>query len=535
LARAQTELGKQDPAPYFLAYSVHDQSEAVAVATQSELIFSNRSRQRTGDVIMRVGTPALDNSHQENRSSAIDSAKLPLDDDADSIAHSLWSLTYAEYRNASKAYLNVKTKTQVDTTEEDTSADFSQEAPQLHTQTSPSAAPPDQHLLEDMVRKDSALLRKYPYLYHTMVFVTADQSRRHFVSTEGTRLVTDGASVRLVIIAQTLADDGMELMRYETAQADSVEHLPSQAEMTGRIEKMASDLRDLRAAPVAEPFNGPALLSGHAAAVFFHEVLGHRLEGQRQRGETEGQTFTKKVGQSILPAFLNVIDDPTQHVLNGMDMSGAYDYDDEGVPAARVELVSDGILKNFLMSRMPIKNFSKSNGHGRGEPGSLPVARQGNLIVSSSRTVKDAELRQKLIDEIKKQGKPYGLYFEDVQGGFTLTQRFLPQAFQVLPIMVWRVYPDGRPDELVRGIDVVGTPLEALDHIILTGEKVDVFNGVCGAESGSVPVSAAAPAMLLSAIEVQKRAHGLDRVPILPPPGFDPPAFAGATKAGGQQ
>jgi hypothetical protein len=150
----------------------------------------------------------------------------------------------------------------------------------------------------------------------------------------------------------------------------------------------------------------------------------------------------------------------------------------------------------------------------------MPTGRQGNLIVTSTKSVPDAELRAKFIEEIKRQGKPYGLYFDDIQGGFTLTGRASPQAFQVLPVMVYRVYADGRPDELVRGVDIVGTPLLSLTKIFLTGDKEHVFNGVCGAESGSVPVSAAAPAMLFSEIEVQKRRRGNERPPILPPPGF---------------
>jgi predicted Zn-dependent protease len=313
----------------------------------------------------------------------------------------------------------------------------------------------------------------------------------------------------------------MELIRVETFQAESIDHLPAEAEVTARVEKMATDLKALRDAPLAEPFDGPALLSGRAAGVFFHEVLGHRLEGHRQRGEQEGQTFTKKVDQSVLPEFLSVVDDPTRRKLDGRDLGGWYEFDDEGMPAMPVEVIKNGILKNFLMSRMPIKNFAQSNGHGRSQPGLMPTGRQGNLIVSSSRTVKDSELRQKLIDEVKKQGKAYGLYFEDIQGGFTLTQRSMPQAFQVLPVLVWRVYADGRPDELVRGIDIVGTPLAAMNRIALTGEKIEIFNGLCGAESGQVPVAAAAPAMLFTEIEVQKRAHSLNRPPILPAPSAE--------------
>jgi TldD protein len=349
----------------------------------------------------------------------------------------------------------------------------------------------------------------------------AETDRSYLATSEGTALVQPSASSRMVIQGETRADDGMELLRVETFQAASPDQLPSDKELAAKVDKISDDLKALRAAPAAEPYAGPALLSGRAAAVFFHEVLGHRLEGHRQREETEGQTFTKKVGQQVLPTFLSVTDDPTLKELNGVKLSGTYSFDDEGVPAQRVVAVENGILRNFLMSRMPIANFSVSNGHGRRQPGLMPTGRQGNLIVTSTNTVKDSVLRQKFIDEIKKQGKPYGLYFEDIQGGFTLTTRSLPQAFQVIPVMVWRVYPDGRPDELVRGVDIVGTPLLSLNNIILTGDTLQVFNGVCGAESGQVPVSAAAPEMLFSEIEVQKRQKGTDRPPILPPPGVE--------------
>jgi predicted Zn-dependent protease len=322
-------------------------------------------------------------------------------------------------------------------------------------------------------------------------------------------------------IATAHAEDGMELSRAETFEGSSIEKLPPEPQIIAKIEKIATDLKQLRSAPVIEPFSGPALLSGRAAAVFFHEVVGHRLEGQRQRGLDEGQTFTRKVNQSVLPSFLSVEDDPTLRTIGSVELSGRYDYDEEGRPGERVELITGGILKQFLMSRLPVKGFLRSNGHGRAQLGMSPAGRQGNLIVRSSNSVADDKLRGRLIDEIKKQNKPYGLYFEDIAGGFTLTMRGMPQAFQIRPLMVWRVYPDGRPDELVRGVDIIGTPLTALGRIMLTGEKLQVFNGECGAESGFVPVSAAAPAMLFSEIEVQKTAQGHDRPPILAPPGFE--------------
>jgi len=535
LARAKADLAKTDPPPYFVSYTAYDTNEVQIVASYGAMIASAGAHRRTADVVMHVGTAALDNTHTESRASGITSGPLPLENDSAAISRVLWELTDREYKKASPAFLKIKTNTAVRSEEEDKSPDFSTEKPQDHVDASVPKFDLDEKDWTDRVRRLSSEFRKYPEIYSSLVVFSVSKSESTYVSTEGSGLVTPASSVRLVIQAETRADDGMDLLRVETFQALAPDQLPSEAEISNRIPKMADDLAALRKAPVAEPFDGPALLSGRAAAVFFHEVLGHRLEGHRQRGENEGQTFTKKVNQVVLPEFLSVSDDPTKRELNGTVLAGWYQYDNEGQPAERADVIQNGVLKNFLMSRAPFKDFGQSNGHGRGQPGLMPTGRQGNLIVTSTKTVPDADMRQKLIDEVKKVSKPYGLYFEDIEGGFTLTMRNLPQAFQVLPVMVWRVFPDGRPDELVRGVDIVGTPLAALTHITITGDKQDVFNGVCGAESGWVPVSAVAPSMLFSEMEVQKRAKSHTRPPILAPPGFESIAAAPAktdTKSG---
>jgi len=521
LDRAKADLAKSDPAPYFLSYTVYDQDQILIAASYGGLLSDTAARRRTADVTMRVGSSELDNTHGQSRQSGMTSGALPLTDDSDAIARSLWELTDRAYKRAAPSYLNVKTNTAVQAEEEDKSPDFSKADPKVHVGEKLSDPPFDREAWKAEVRRLSAAFRKYPDVYYATVALQISSSNARMVSSEGAEIATPSASARLVIEAQTRADDGMDLLRVETFQAPAASGLPSEAEIAGKIEKMAADLKALRAAPVAEPYDGPALLSGRAAAVFFHEVLGHRLEGHRQRDEEEGQTFTKKVGQEVLPKFLSVADDPTMRELDGVKLSGSYEFDSEGTPAQRVEVIENGVLKNFLMSRMPIKNFDNSNGHGRNQPGLMPTGRQGNLVVSSTQTVSESEMREKLVEQVKKEGKPYGLYFDDIQGGFTLTTRSLPQAFQVLPVIVYKVYPDGRPDELVRGVDIVGTPLAALTRIITTGDKQHVFNGICGAESGSVPVSASAPAMLFSEMEVQKRAHGHERPPILPAPGTE--------------
>ncbi len=537
LHRAMSSLGNtatdatQQPKPYFLSYAVTDSDNISMAAQFGAITGSNESRRRIADVQVRLGTPAQDNTHGDHRNSALTTVPLPLTDDREALALSLWFATNRGYGKAVDAFLKVKTEQQVRAKEEDSSADFSSEAAKTAVLPVAPKLVVDQAAWETRLRELSGLFKQYPDIFYNTVGLQASTETDYFVSSEGAKVATPSHVARLIIVARTRAADGMDLFRAETFEADEVAHLPDQKKLTDTTIAMAKNLEALREAPVTEPFNGPAILSGRASAVFFHEVLGHRLEGQRQRGDEEGQTFTKLLGKQILPTFLSVADDPTMTTYDGTLLSGHYNYDDEGQEARRVDLIKDGVLDTFLMSRLPIASFSNSNGHGRAEVGHMPTGRQGNLIVTSTKMVSDAELRTMLIAEAKKQGKAYGLYFEDISSGFAVTTRRSPQAFQVIPLVVYRVYVDGRPDELVRGVSIVGTPQAALNRIVATGNKEDVFNGICGAESGSIPVSAVAPAMLVSEIETQRQAQGTARPPILPPPGADKPA-AGSGKGG---
>jgi TldD protein len=536
--------GKDSPAkdnndtrpPYYISYAAHDTYAVLIGAEQGAILSSNADHARTADIVVRVGDPSLDNTHGTHRTSAIRSVPLPLDDDPNAIAHALWRGTNSEYGNALQTWLQVKTESQVRAKEEDTSPDFSPNFSPDSSKDSPdpSAARPlapsgtnpghidpipiDRDHWNARVRALSVIFRDYPHVYSNLTIFSVQDDTGYFVSSEGARIVTPHQLARLVILATTRAADGMDLFRAQTFEAKTADGLPPQKDLEAAVRALSVSLEQLRTAPNTEPFDGPALLSGRASAVFFHEVLGHRLEGQRQRGDEEGQTFTKDIGKPILPSFLSVADDPTLATFDGTYLSGYYTYDDEGQRARKVELIQDGVLKTFLMSRQPIASVSSSNGHGRSQPGQMPTGRQGNLIVTSTRTVPESRLRQMLIDEAKKQNKPYGLYFEDISSGFAVTTRNAPQAFQVIPLVVYRVYTDGRPDELVRGVSIVGTPQAALNRILATGDKREVFNGECGAESGTIPVSAIAPAMLVSEIETQRQQQGTARPPILPPP-----------------
>jgi len=504
--------------PYYLSYSAHDTYSVSITAQQGAILGDDSTHQRVVDVVVRVGDPKLDNTHGQHRPSAVTTTPLPLDDDRKAIARSLWWATNTGYGKALQTYLQVKTENGVRAKEEDTSPDFSQDPPQTASAQPAPAPTVDNREWSRRLRALSGIFREYPHVYSNFVMLNVQNETNYFVSSEGSHVIDPHESARLVVFASTRAADGMDLFRAETYEAKTIAGLPSQSEMEAAMHRLGASLENLRDAPITQPFDGPAILSGRAAAVFFHEVLGHRLEGQRQRGDEEGQTFTKDIGKPILPSFLSVADDPTLASFEGKSLSGYYSYDDEGQRAQKVELIQDGVLKTFLMSRLPIASFANSNGHGRGQPGLMPTGRQGNLIVTSTKTVPEKDLRKMLIDEAKKQNKPYGLYFEDISSGFAVTTRNAPQAFQVIPLVVYRVYTDGRPDELVRGVSIVGTPQAALNRILATGDKREVFNGECGAESGTVPVSAIAPAMLVSEIETQRQQQGTSRPPILPPP-----------------
>jgi predicted Zn-dependent protease len=442
---------------------------------------------------------------------------MPIDDDVDALRSVIWLETDQKYKAAVERFIQVKANRAIKVEEEDTSADMSRESTQ--TAMLPLATiKVDVPAWEAKLKGYSALFKKYPEIYDGSVSLSSNGNNDYLVNSEGAAIQHGRSSVRLSIYARTKAEDGMELYRFEAFDGYTLDRLPSDEKVRQTIDAMVKDLQALRAAPVIEPYTGPAILSGRASGVFFHEIFGHRIEGHRQKNESEGQTFTKKVNQPILPDFISVVDDPTTDRIGGIDLNGHYAFDDDGVPAQKVTVVDKGILKNFLMSRSPVSGFENSNGHGRKAPGYRTVGRQGNLIVQATNTISDARMRAQLIEEAKKQGKTFGLLFQDISGGFTLTTRSSPQAFEVTPIMVYRIYVDGRPDELVRGVDLIGTPLTSFSKIVAAGDTPEVFNGFCGAESGYVPVAAISPAILTTQIEVQKRAKASDRPPILPPP-----------------
>lgn len=522
LLRAWELLQAQPEPAYWLQLAVVDRVTWTVQATHGAAGTWTVDRSRLGDVDLRVGSPALDNTRKIRDAGWFsDEARarvdLPLEDQPTALRLGLWRAIDDSYRAGVRQLIKVRANDAVKVAAEDGSPDFSA-APTVVDLRAAQPLHLDGAEWTDRVRQVSAVFLQYPEVHDSNVSFRAVDEVQHTLSSEGTRLRFPRRHLRVAVSASTTAEDGMQLEVYDYVDAASPEGMPDTATLTEMAHGVARRVTALRHAPLVDPYVGPAILRGRAAAVFFHEVLGHRVEGHRQKDEDEGQTFTDKVGQPVLPDFLDVVDDPTLARWATTDLNGHYPYDDEGVASEPVTVVDDGVLRGFLMGRSPIEGFGRSNGHGRRQPGAAPVARQGNLLVQARRTVSYDQLRARLVDLVRAQGKPFGLIFDDITGGFTFTGRVTPNAFNVQPVTVWKVFPDGRPDELVRGVDLIGTPLTTFQRILAASDQTDVFNGSCGAESGWVPVTAVAPDLLIQEVEVQRKEKAHDRPPLLPPP-----------------
>ena len=476
---------------------------------------------------MRVGDRNLDNSHEIRDSGyggyqdvRIGTDQVPIDNNPAVLKNTIWLQLDDLYRQDVQIYEQIKTNISLRVEKEDKSPDFSVEKPENYYEA--PIAWEDLHIepavWEEKVRNYSAIFNNNQDVINGAAYLSASLIRKIFVDTEGREIAQNAVSFQLTLTAETLADDGMSLPLAKTWTCFSLDELPSDAEVIQAAKDMNQMLSDLKKAPVVESFTGPAILSPAAAGVFFHEIFGHRVEGSRLKQESDAQTFKKKIGEQVLPKHLSVTFDPSLKYYDKTPLYGYYQFDDEGIRGQRIEVVRNGILKDFLMSRTPIQGFAHSNGHGRAQIGSAPISRQSNLLVESSEKFTQEELVKKLRKEAKAQNKPYAYYFKEVAGGFTNTSRYSPNAFNVTPLVVYRIYTDGRPDELVRGVNLVGTPLAMFSQIEACGNEYAVFNGTCGAESGPIPVSCVSPALLVKQIETQKRPKSQSQAPYLSKP-----------------
>lgn len=508
--------------PYYLSYYIYDTHIINIDAVDGKILRNSEDKSRTLDIDLRVGSYKFDNTHivrgeAFNMGGQRNAYDLPLDDNEAALRNSIWFATDQHYKKAIESYERVQTNTTIKVQEEDTSADFTKEKSYNYTEKIKNINI-NKNIWEERLRKISEILSSEKWLYKNKTYLSVSNVTKYFINSEGSAITQTEMRANVIMTASTKADDGMTLPLYKVYFAFNPNSLPDEQTMLDDARQLVKTLSDLRTAPVMNTYTGPAILSGEAAGVFFHEIFGHRVEGHRLKDPDNSQTFKNFINSKILPEFISVAFDPTINYLNNFPVSGYYKYDDEGVPAQKIQCVENGIFKNFLMSRSPVENFPLSNGHGRKQAGLSAVSRQSNLVVETSKSVPVDTLKEMLKEECRKQGLEFGLLFKKVEGGFTFTSRSIPNSFNVNPLIVYKIYVNGKPDEIVRGVDLIGTPLTTFSNIIASANNLETFNGICGAESGSVPVSASSPNLLVSRIEVQKKAKSQAKTPIIEAP-----------------
>lgn len=511
------------PGPYFMSYLLRDLEIAGVTARYGAPVMRKKDRQLIVDSDVRVGSFEFDNSM--DRFAGFDMPfrfqpfknRAPLNAQGLSLRKTLWKLTDGDYKGAVASFLKVKAQRIYKADDPEFVGCFSK-APAVKHLDKPAEFVKDLEPYEKIAVTISKKLSDEAFIQDSWVSFDANKADRYFVNSEGSLFYTSDTYFSYSVQAFARAEDGTVIPHSIVLYSRKLSELPDKKELMTRVDEMVVELKALSEAELLQPYSGPTLLEGDTAGVFLHEALGHRLEGHRQGGREEGGTFAGKVGDQILPEDVSIFDDPTLASIDGSGINGYYVLDDEGVKAQRVVLVDKGKLSGFLLTRRPVQGFTESNGHARAGLSAAPVARMGTLIMESSKTIPKEQLKTLLIEQARKDGKPFAIILRRAQGGATNTSSYGFQAFKGVARLVYKVDLETGKETLVRGVDLVGTPLASLMKIRAVGDDRALFNGYCGAESGFVPVSTLTPSLLLSELEFQKAPPMREQKEILAPP-----------------
>ena len=515
------------PKPYFMQYTLRQVHSLQIRAAYGSL---TRSRESTAAQVYcecRVGNHKFDNvvdggldTRADERESS-DWVDAPDDLNLQALQVGLWKLSQLKFDEAQQDYYDHR-KALVSEYLRDEVEAFSREKPtvireELHHEPFPRAA------WEATLRELSRKFLTREDVHEPYLVMTADRVHRWLANTDGSRVVTEDVYVEIGLAGWVLTEDGVYTEASRQLYLRSLQEVPSKEELEALLDDMLAELDQLKDAETPGAFIGPALLAGQAAGTLFHEAMGHRLEGERRIARGETRTFAHKVGKRVLPAGLDVYDDPTMTQFEGKPVWGSYRVDDQGVPAQRAVLVEDGVLRGFLQSRTPTPEQSRSNGHGRHDGLQPPMARMANLVVSprDGHARSREALEEQLIEVAKSQGREHAVIIERIHGGETSTSSYDFQVFKGEPAEVYLIDVQTRERRRIRDVELIGTPLSALQRIVGFGGQSELDQGFCYAESGSIPVTGIAPAIVLSEIELQQSSTSGFHEPLLPPPFAD--------------
>ena len=498
------------PRPYYVSYLLRDVHTTEVWGRLGNINAVTNQSNRNLFCDCRVGSyqydQVVEGGHDDNDAEreSFENVEMPIGNDIDALKFHLWRLTDIRYREAVRDFLRKKSMHITFLDPNNDLVSWRRRKPRQDMDFTP-VEPASVEQLKTLVRGASRVSKDHAQVKNSWVDVRVRDVARLFVNSEGTRLIDQQRVCELscVLWLLTKAGDGIETrVTHITA---SLEELPDLRTFNRQIRGRIRLLNELAQAPTLKSYAGPVLLAPQPAGILMHEVLGHRLEGTRLLSSREGQTFKRDMGRQILPRFLSVEDDPTQPEWLGVKTVGSYRYDDEGSRGRRVALVKHGKLVGFLTGRTPVsKRRAPGNGHARSEYHERPISRMAHLKVEAAGGLARRQLRQRFLEEIRRQDQPYGIMIEEAEGGETATEAYNFQAFLGSISLARQVWADGR-ENLVRNVNFVGTPLSALRTIIAAGDRSECHNAYCGAESGMVPVSTSCPALLLSNLELQAR------------------------------
>ncbi len=528
LARDMAALQKEEYPPYYMNFRLVDETGFTMRSIFGTVMGCKEEHKRYFAPQIRIGTPEFDNFKMMDQGSAImgmtgpvaEYSPLDYDLPLDGLRVSLWEEVCARYKNAVAVYNQMKQMSGMMSESEDKAPCFSPAPAECYYERRPMQEEfaGMRKAWEDKLNVISAVFKGHPEIIEGKASIYCNRVRTWFVSTENASVVQNTSYNELVIEGMSRAEDGMYMPFYIRYTAASPDGFPSADKLLADAKQMVADLIASAKAPLADPFNGPVLLSGASSAAFFQEVVTPKFEGHRIKRETDGKVFKGMVGHSILPASISISDDPQAKEFMGFHLTASYLYDEQGVKAQKVKLVENGKLNDFLMSRKPIDGHPASNGHGRASFVCEPVSSQSNLLVTTTEKYSEQEMRELYLAELRAEGLEYGYYFKRIIQAVQNDSGRGVNSFILVPQQVYRVYADGRPDELVRGIHLIGTPLVIMSNIAYAGGDYGLFNGYRMTEAGYLQVSTVAPSIIVRKTETQRRARETDLPPILPRP-----------------